>query len=232
MLTSSAGQPARGIGFVGDTGFSVQRDAKNHHTVQLNLQGGGNSLHQSSGSEQPTLASLPLVQFHFHHPSEHLLDGRRYPMEMHLVHNAEALIRRPGGQQQRAPSVAVVGVFLTVGPNTRPNLESLASLFTESGKGGRPNFPNTTVYDALLPPVESRDYFNYAGSLTTPDCTGDVTWYVMKTPVAVSQTFVDTFQSAFLMNARWPQMLDGRAVANGRPAAVRRLQPFAVPGGR
>ena len=30
-----------------------------------------------------------LRQFHFHDPSEHPIDGKVYPMEMHLVHQAE-----------------------------------------------------------------------------------------------------------------------------------------------
>lgn len=29
---------------------------------------------------------LELLQFHFHTPSEHALDGRRLPMEVHMVH--------------------------------------------------------------------------------------------------------------------------------------------------
>ena len=27
-----------------------------------------------------------LLQFHFHTPSEHTINGKKYPMEMHLVH--------------------------------------------------------------------------------------------------------------------------------------------------
>lgn len=29
---------------------------------------------------------LELLQFHFHAPSEHAMDGKRYAMEVHLVH--------------------------------------------------------------------------------------------------------------------------------------------------
>lgn len=29
---------------------------------------------------------LELLQFHFHAPSEHAMDGLRYAMEVHLVH--------------------------------------------------------------------------------------------------------------------------------------------------
>ncbi|WP_426537656.1 carbonic anhydrase family protein [Bradyrhizobium sp. McL0615] len=34
--------------------------------------------------------SFELTQFHFHHPSEHLVDGKRFGMEAHFVHAAAA----------------------------------------------------------------------------------------------------------------------------------------------
>lgn len=33
---------------------------------------------------------LELLQFHFHAPSEHAMDGKRYAMEVHLVHKNKA----------------------------------------------------------------------------------------------------------------------------------------------
>ena len=33
---------------------------------------------------------LELLQFHFHAPSEHAMDGKRYAMEVHLVHRNKA----------------------------------------------------------------------------------------------------------------------------------------------
>ena len=44
-----------------------------------------------------------LVQFHFHAPSEHTLNGRHYPMEMHLVHKSDS------------GRLAVIGVFIEEG---------------------------------------------------------------------------------------------------------------------
>ena len=38
-----------------------------------------------------------LVQYHFHTPSEHTFAGRRYPMEMHLVHESHRRVSRGGG---------------------------------------------------------------------------------------------------------------------------------------
>ena len=44
-----------------------------------------------------------LVQYHFHVPSEHTLNGQRYDMEVHLVH------------QNAAGQTAVVAVFMNIG---------------------------------------------------------------------------------------------------------------------
>ena len=44
-----------------------------------------------------------LVQFHFHHPSEHWVDGRQQTMELHVVH-----------QNIDDGSRAVIGVFIDV----------------------------------------------------------------------------------------------------------------------
>lgn len=48
------------------------------HSIQLDLHAGGT---MRVGGKQ-----YDALQLHFHHPSEHLLNGRRFPMEAHIVH--------------------------------------------------------------------------------------------------------------------------------------------------
>jgi len=69
------------------------RDAiDNGHTVQRNYDSG----------ETFTIGdgSYELRQYHFHSPSEHTVEGRHYPMEMHLVHISQD------------KKLAVIGVFI------------------------------------------------------------------------------------------------------------------------
>jgi hypothetical protein len=54
----------------------------NGHTIQVNYQEG--SYLRLNGQ------SYKLRQFHFHDPSEHHIDGKIYPMEMHLVHQDDS----------------------------------------------------------------------------------------------------------------------------------------------
>ena len=59
-------------------GKTVDTIVNNGHTIQLNV-GQGNVLSFGSGP-------YSLLQFHFHHPSEHLFNGKRFAMEAHFVH--------------------------------------------------------------------------------------------------------------------------------------------------
>ena len=53
----------------------------NGHTIQINTK----SAERMSVGDK----TYALVQFHFHAPSEHTVDGEHFPMEMHFVHQAE-----------------------------------------------------------------------------------------------------------------------------------------------
>ena len=50
----------------------------NGHTVQVNFKPGGGLI--IDGVE------FELLQYHFHTPSEHVVNGKHYPMEIHFVH--------------------------------------------------------------------------------------------------------------------------------------------------
>ncbi len=67
----------------------------NGHTIQANYETG-------SGIEIDGVA-YNLLQYHFHSPSEHTINGKHAPMEMHLVHM--------NGQKQ----LAVIGVMIQSG---------------------------------------------------------------------------------------------------------------------
>ena len=68
----------------------------NGHTIQVD-QVENNQIVLSNNT-------YPLLQFHFHAPSEHTADGHQYPLEMHLVHKLAT------------GEYAVVGVFIAEGP--------------------------------------------------------------------------------------------------------------------
>ena len=121
-----------------------------------------------------------LEQFHFHFPSEHTVDQRHYPMELHLVHHNE---------RQEA---AVVAVFIEEGKHN-PFFETfLAHAPANVGEvvDDHEHFVNP---DDLLP--KRRSYYRYFGSYTTPPCHEGVIWAVMHDPIEVSAEQIQRFRS-------------------------------------
>ena len=136
-----------------------------------------------------------LVQFHFHLPSEHTVDGAASSMEVHFVHAAEE------------GDLAVIGVLMEAGA-ADPTIQSLWEAIPGSDES--PAAVGALDPGTLLP--EGRGYFRYQGSLTTPPCSEVVSWVVMTESISVSQVQVDAFAALYPMNARPVQPLNGRDV--------------------
>lgn len=167
------------------TRFSV---LDNGHTVQVNV-GLGNTI-------TVTGHTYELTQFHFHLPSEERVNGKGYPMVVHLVHKdavgrlaVVALLVEEG-----EPNEAVQQVW-----NNLPLEKNDALVATSSIEPAR-----------LLP--ERRDYYTYMGSMTTPPCTEGVLWIVMKEPIRLSSQQIAIFARLYPMNARPIQPLAGRRI--------------------
>jgi carbonic anhydrase len=161
----------------------------NGHTIQVNIPGAGTL---TVGDD-----TFELAQYHFHAPSEHTIGGRHWPMEVHLVHKS------PSGK------LAVIGVLLEEGlPN--PALEPLWSDLPKV-EGAAHHFEKNVAAPAALLPAD-RTAYRYAGSLTTPPCSEDVRWFVMRRPVAISAAQLAAFTAIVEPNNRPVQPLAGRPV--------------------
>jgi carbonic anhydrase len=161
----------------------------NGHTVQVNCPS-GSSLDVDGGAYE-------LLQFHFHSPSEHTLEGKHFPMEMHLVHKAAD------------GKLAVVGVFIAEGA-TNAAFEPVWSNLPEE-KGLELHLEDVEVdVEALLP--KNRTTYRYDGSLTTPPCTEGVEWFVLAEPIALGPEQIGAFRAVLQGNNRPTQPLNGRKV--------------------
>lgn len=137
-----------------------------------------------------------LDHVHFHTPSEHYIDGAPYPMEAHFVHKAAD------------GSLGVIGIMFKVGAHN-PVIEGIWQNVPQAGGVKQVDGVEINAGD-LMP--ESKGYYTYDGSLTTPPCTEGVTWYVMKDPIELSQAQLTAFQSVFPVNARPIQVIGERVV--------------------
>lgn len=145
-----------------------------------------------------------LAQFHFHAPSEHLLNGQASPMEMHLVFS------------DASDNLLVVGRWVQAGAfNT-----ALDSIFS--------NIPQTTSetlhvdhfnLNELIP--DDLGSFRYSGSLTTPPFSEGVTWVDLAQPLLMSEGQINAFSSLFPDgDAREIQSLNGRIILTDVPGFV------------
>ena len=120
-----------------------------------------------------------LEQFHFHAPSEHTVDQKHYPMELHLVHHNEH------------HEVAVVAVFMEEGKHN-PFFETFLE-HAPSQVGAVVDDHDHTVNPMDLLP-ERHSYYRYSGSFTTPPCSEGVIWAVMHDPIEVSAEQIKKFR--------------------------------------
>ena len=75
--------------------------------------------------------------------------------------------------------------------------------------------PNVALNLAGLLP-EQRNYFAYMGSLTTPPCTEDVLWLVLKQPLQISPEQIAIFSRLYHHNARPVQPSNNRLIKESR----------------
>lgn len=143
-----------------------------------------------------------LQQLHFHHPSEHRLNGDRFPMEMHLVHKNEQ------------GALAVLGLFLTEGTENDALKAVWDAMPRRTAKTVTSPGKRLDV-EALLP--RDRTFFRYRGSLTTPPCSEVVQWMIFKTPIELSTEQVAAFKAIFPLNARPVQPINNRWIVESTP---------------
>lgn len=165
----------------------------NGHTIQVDLYGDNAIIVR--GSE------YKLIQFHFHHPSEERVNYKSFAMVAHLVHkNAE-------GQ------LAVVAVLLE--PGAANALINKVWTYMPLDSGDRVRMPAGLVEMTELLPADQR-YYQFMGSLTTPPCSENVLWMVLKQPQTISREQIRLFSQLFPNNARPVQPVNGRAIRNAQ----------------
>ena len=161
----------------------------NGHTIQVQYAEGSHIVYNE--------ITYDLVQFHFHQPSEHTVNGEAFGMELHLVH-----------RDPLSGNLAVVGVLLREGDADNaayaPLFDNLPTEVSEADMEAEMTINATDLLPA------SHAYYTYNGSLTTPPCTQIVRWLVLTEPVEVSAAQLEAFGAIYSMNARPVQPLNNR----------------------
>lgn len=161
----------------------------NGHTLQVNYAPGS--------SIKVNGVTYQLLQFHFHAPSEHTINGRAADMEVHFVHVSDQGV------------LAVVGVMMRAGSDNHV-LEKILQYAPGEGVEVTVAGVNVNANDFL---PRDRDYYKYPGSLTTPPCSEGVRWHVLKDGISVGSEQVTEFEHLFHgSTARPVQPLNNRRI--------------------
>jgi len=156
-----------------DNGHSLKVTPKEGGTLELNGE------------------TFKLLQFHFHGKSEHTINGKRFALVAHMVH-----------QNVKTKQLAVVAVLFEEGA---PNSVVDTVLYNIGSKT-----VNIDPQDLL--PKDTAHYYHYVGSLTTPPCSENVQWYILKQPQTASKEQIEEMRSFYIGNERPVQEVYDRQI--------------------
>merc|ERR1711971_973047 len=150
--------------------------------------------------KQPTLfggrldGKFTLTGAHFHWGatsslgSEHTINRKRFPMDLHLVHRSK-----------NGKGLAVIAFQFEVSSEYNQALSPITDQaeylvqagFTSSAQTG---FRYFSLWSLISPVLAHSGYFTYLGSLTTPPCSESVTWIVFREPLPASEFQLESFR--------------------------------------
>ncbi|CAN8252997.1 unnamed protein product [Cochlearia groenlandica] len=172
------------------------------HDIMLKFKGGNGGIGVTIGGTK-----YKLHQLHWHSPSEHAINGKRYALEQHMVH------------ESKSGSYAVVAFFYNVGPpdpfllSLEKHLKNVTDTHEAERDVGRTD-PKKLIF-------ESKEYYRYTGSLTTPPCSENVIWSISKQVRTVTSQQVKLLRvavhDASNTNARPLQPINKRVVHLNKP---------------
>lgn len=160
------------IGFDYNTGISSV--INNGHTIQVNFDKGSSITIDG--------ITFPLIQLHFHTPSENQINGEHFPLEGHFVHAT------------KDGSLAVVALLFEDGAEN-PFIKKVWAKMPHKAGGKNHISISAKEVNALLP--KDKAYYRFSGSLTTPPCSEGVRWLVLKNYSTISKGQVKEFAELF-----------------------------------
>ncbi|PSR95204.1 Alpha carbonic anhydrase [Actinidia chinensis var. chinensis] len=143
-----------------------------------------------------------LKQCHWHTPSEHTINGERFDLEFHMVHESES------------KKIAVIGIMYNIGQPDSFLSEISEHLAAIVDSEEEKRFVG--IVDPKQIKIGSRRYYRYIGSLTIPPCSQNVVWTIVRKVRTVSEEQVkllrDAVQDEHDTNARPIQPINTRPV--------------------
>lgn len=165
------------------------------------LSGNGIMLSYPQGSElRVGQKRFSLQDIYIKTPSEHTVVGRRYPMELQLVH------------RHAKYGTAVVSVLVANG-QTNPAAEEVWP-YMPKADGSQTDASNIryNIRDFL---PQDLSYYRYQGTLTHGGCDTGTAWYVLKAPIQMSAEQISAIMDVQGRNAANLQPRNFRIILDG-----------------
>ena len=131
------------------------------------------------------------AQFHFHAPSEHLVNGKQYDLCIHTVNVLES------ANTDKGRSYAVLG-YLFEKDDYAPDMPWLAKMIK-----ALPTSDGTATFEfdweSFSEWVPNRgSYWHYEGGLTTPGCDEAVNWHINQNIFKINPTQLAVFNNLWV----------------------------------
>lgn len=120
------------------------------------------------------------LYFNFHHPAEHVHEGKRYDLEMHLHH-------------VYADSNGRKGAIMAVWFDREAGGSHFNPFITQVMQKESTDMP----LGEFLGGLDMSKYYNYNGSLTEPPCTEGIKWTIIEQVQPISDEQVAYFERIF-----------------------------------
>jgi carbonic anhydrase len=173
-------------------------------------------------------------QLHFHwgndssKGSEHTVNGKQYPAEVHFVHWRESFgtFANAAGL---SGGLAIIGALFEVSEQDNPAIDNLINALALVEFDDEVTTVDPFVLNALLP--SNKDcFYRYSGSLTTPECNESGIWTLMVNTIPISEKQLNAFRELnfnaegeedlpMVDNFRNIQKLNSRVVSKSKCAA-------------
>jgi carbonic anhydrase len=186
-------EPLRLSGYNSLKGLTMQL-SNNGHTAKIYFKG-GNIVISGGGLE----GEYKAAQLHLHwgassgKGSEHRIDGKQYPAEVHIVHYSTKY--KTFSEAAAQPNgLAVLGFFYEISDEDNPNYETIIEALSAIKQPYTSTDISPVTLSSILP-CDMNDFFRYSGSLTVPACSETVVWTVFKSTIQISEKQLNTFRS-------------------------------------
>ncbi|XP_035468684.1 carbonic anhydrase 4-like isoform X2 [Scophthalmus maximus] len=196
-----------------DNASALESIGNTGRTVKVTF---GSGVQVSGGGLPEAYNSL---QFHLHWGngssvpgSEHTVDGKRYPMELHIVNIKASYNGNTTQALADSEALAALGFLIEEMPGNATgqpaSWKTLTSYLANiTNKDDSVAIASGISLDDLLDGVDRSKYYRYLGSLTTPACNEVVVWTVFKEPIKVSKDLIDLFSTTiYVTNSSSPLM--------------------------